>query len=77
MDESQRNENEIKVDENGYVWIGGVKICRLAWGLVEFYDKDKRRSEVRGSSYVYVTPEKLHEVFTATRPMIMNAEKVT
>jgi hypothetical protein len=52
--------DEIIVDDYGYVYVGGLKVFRLAVGdLVEFFDRNKRRSEKRGSSFVYVTPAQL------------------
>ena len=52
--------DEITVDENGFLWVGGMKICRLTnIGMIEFYDRDRRRSEQRGSHYVYATLDRL------------------
>lgn len=46
----------VEVDENGFVWIGGLKVCRIVvGGLIEFFDRDRRRSERRGSQFVYTT----------------------
>lgn len=46
----------VEVDENGFVWIGGLKVCRIVvGGLIEFLDRDRRRSERRGSQFVYTT----------------------
>lgn len=51
------------VDENGFVWVGDLKVCRLTnMRMLEFYDRDRRRSEQRGSHFVYVTPERFAQV---------------
>lgn len=51
--------DEITVDENGFVFVGGLKVCRLTnMQMLEFYDRDRRRSDERGSHFVYVTPER-------------------
>lgn len=58
----------LEVDENGYVWLGGLKICRLTlWGFIEFYDRDKRRAERRGSHFVYSTPSELCQLFSSIK----------
>jgi len=57
--------DEVRVDEHGYVWISGMKICRLTpWGSIEFYDRDKRRAEVRGSNFIYANPAHLCQIFS-------------
>lgn len=44
----------ISVDDNGYVWVGGLKVFRLTnWGVVEFFDRDRRRALRRNSNFVY------------------------
>lgn len=55
--------DDLEVDSYGFVWLGGVKICRVtSWDLIEFYDRDSRRSSRRGSSYVYVSLYELLQV---------------
>lgn len=57
--------DELSLDENGFVWLGDFKICRLTpWGLVEFYDRDKKRASKRGSHYVYTTPSVLYQLIS-------------
>lgn len=42
--------------ENNFVRLDGVLICRITnEGDLEFYDKDKRRSEERGTPYVTIS----------------------
>lgn len=58
----------LEVDENGYVWLGDLKICRLTpWGFIEFFDRDKRRAERRGSHFVYSTPDELCKLFSSIK----------
>jgi len=52
--------DELSIDEYGFVYISGLKICRIASGYIEFFDRNKRRSEKRGSSFVYVTSIQLY-----------------
>jgi hypothetical protein len=50
----------IQVDPNGFVWYDGVKLpvrFIAARRSLEFFDKDKRRSEERGSRIVEITIE--------------------
>lgn len=55
--------DKLTVDLNGYVWIDNLKVFRLTpWHLIEFYDRDRRRSEKRGSCFVYITPKDLHKL---------------
>lgn len=55
----------VEVDENGFVWVGGLKVCRLViGGLIEFFDRDRRRSERRGSQFVYTTLDELSLVLS-------------
>ena len=57
--------DDLEVDHLGYVWLGGVKICRVtSWDLIEFYDRDRKRSERRGSSFVYVSLYELTQVLS-------------
>lgn len=50
----------IQVDPNGFIWYDGVKLPvrfipeRQA---IEFFDKDRRRSEIRGSRTVEISLE--------------------
>ncbi len=70
--------DEVRVDENGFVWVGGLKVCRLTpWGLLEFFDRDRRRSEVRGSNFVYAKPGELCKIFGSMPEPVVKAEKVT
>lgn len=57
--------DELEVDEAGYVWLGGMRICRIVvGGWIEFYDRNRIHSRIRGSPFVYTTPEELHRVLT-------------
>lgn len=46
----------VRVDARGYVYVGDVKVCRYVAHsrTLQFCDKDKARSELRGSRYVEV-----------------------
>lgn len=44
---------------NGFVVADGVKICRIRGSLLEFFDKDRRRSSVRGTNKVMVNIDEL------------------
>lgn len=60
--------DRIVVDENGYVWVDKLKICRLTnWGCVEFFDRDKRRANYRGSHFVYADLEQLISILESCR----------
>lgn len=67
--------DKISVDENGYVWVGGLKICRLTtWGCIEFFDRDKKRAERRGSHFVYANSVQLLQAFANSRQAASNEQ---
>lgn len=50
--------DKLRVDEYGFVYLDHVRICRIALdGRLEFLDRNKLRSDRRGSQYVYAAPE--------------------
>lgn len=51
--------SRVRVDEDGFVWAGPVKLFRVEGCNVVAYDKDKRRSRDRGTSDVVVTAEEM------------------
>lgn len=56
-------DGNVTIDGRGFVSIDGVKVCRLTEnGRLQFCDKDKRRSEVRGTRYVEISAEKLASI---------------
>lgn len=51
----------IQVDPNGFIWFDGVKLpVRFIpeRSSIEFFDKDRRRSEARGSRTVEIRVDK-------------------
>ena len=50
--------DELTVDEYGFVYLSKMRVCRITNdGRLEFRDRQKPRSRLRGSHYVYVMPE--------------------
>ena len=54
------------LDDDGYVYIGGVKVARYIpeRDTLQFLDKDKRRATRRGCSVVEVRVERLWEILS-------------
>jgi hypothetical protein len=52
------------VDREGHLYVGGVKVARLVpeRGTLQFFDKDERRTQRRGSSQVEVRCARLVEL---------------
>ena len=53
--------SHIHVDQNGFFWAGPVKLFRIEGCHVVAFDKDKKRSNRRGTSDVVVTAEEMIE----------------
>lgn len=48
------------VDSRRFLRVDGIKVCRVTNdGLLEFKDKDGRRSRTRGSAYVTVYADQI------------------
>lgn len=44
------------IDDFGFVWLDNFKVCRITnQGDIEFFDRDRRRAERRGSAYIYIS----------------------
>jgi len=54
------------LDQQGFVYIGGVKVARYVAerDTLQFLDKDKRRATRRGCSVVEVRVERLWEILS-------------
>lgn len=52
------------LDEDGYLYVGGVKVARhiRERGTLQFVDKDSRRAARRGCSFVEVRLERLFDL---------------
>lgn len=68
--------DELTVDEYGFVYLGTVRICRIANdGALEFLDSSRLRSNGRGSRYVYIAPDAFyHFIIEATVTATIRAE---
>lgn len=48
--------DRVKRDARGFLYVDGVKICRVTpEGGLEFFDKDRRRAAQRGANCVQIT----------------------
>lgn len=58
-----KQQSILNLDEQGFVYVGGVKFCRLdaTAGVLLFLDKDRRRCAGRGSQFVRVEVEQFLE----------------
>lgn len=56
MASNDRNFPRVVVDERQFVYVDGVKVCRIDKGrsVLRFYDKNKLRSAERGSDCVEI-----------------------
>ena len=59
----------IRVDLGGFLHVDGIKVCRVdrAQGVVEFVDKDRRRSAARGGRVVRVSVTQLQAALTGPK----------
>lgn len=56
-------ECDVSVDASGFVYVGDVKVARVAGpGQLAFFDKNKARSSARGSNEVVVAVVDLSHV---------------
>lgn len=56
------SERNVNIDSRGFLRIDGIKVCRVTdEGLLEFKDKDGRRSRTRGSAYVTVYADQISQ----------------
>lgn len=54
--------DRVVVDNRRFLRIDGIKVCRVTNdGLLEFKDKDGRRSRHRGSAYVTVYADQISQ----------------
>ena len=52
----------VEVDSRRFLRVDGIKVCRVTNdGLLEFKDKDGRRSRSRGSAYVTVYADQISQ----------------
>jgi len=61
--------DELWIDDAGFVWSGNFRLpLRVDYerGVVEFFDKDKRRSYERGSRFVEIQATSMVEVLQST-----------
>lgn len=49
--------SEVVINSNGFLVVDGVKVCKVVNGNLEFKDRDRRRSQQRGSDTVTVSPQ--------------------
>ncbi len=54
ISDNENQANNLRIDSQGFVYVEGVKICRVRDGVLFFLDKDKRRIARRGSDQVPV-----------------------
>lgn len=46
--------NDLRIDDTGFVWLSDMKIFRITpQGFVEFFDRDKKRAQERGTQFIY------------------------
>ncbi len=56
------SERRVIVDSRRFLRVDGIKVCRVTNdGLLEFKDKDGRRSRNRGSAYVTVYADQISQ----------------
>ena len=56
------SERRVVVDNRRFLRVDGIKVCRVTnEGLLEFKDKDGRRSRSRGSAYVTVYADQISQ----------------
>jgi len=53
-DDSVPRKGSVTVDDHGYVFVGCVKVLRIAGNKVEAYDKNRHRSRRAGSPCIQV-----------------------
>lgn len=54
---------QVTVDNKGFVVVDGVKVCKVTRdGKLQFCDKDRLRSQQRGTRFVEVSPDTLASV---------------
>lgn len=63
------NDGKVVVDNQKFVSVDGVRVCRVVGnGRLQFCDKDKRRSSMRGTRYVEISIVELRKVIDAAAP---------
>jgi hypothetical protein len=51
------------LDDFGFLWTADMRLpVRLVDGRLQFFDKDKRRSDARGTPYVHVELDEIMRV---------------
>ena len=60
---------EVKVDSKSFLVVDGCKICKITPdGKLQFCDKDRMRSQRRGTRFVVVSPAEIASAASASTP---------
>lgn len=51
---ADEQQQKVTVDEQKFVYVDGVKVCKAADGVLQFHDKNKHRAAERGSDCVEI-----------------------